>query len=121
LDNEVKPAMTNLGKPVYLAISYPSAQGGVMGCVTDPRGGCLDITELNQPRPDNPLIPVDYSSQALAYRALLQAVNSRDWISGLVSQGYYPTAILMDKSISIHGKPAAEVLADGFQRWESNP
>jgi hypothetical protein len=121
LDNEVKPAMTNLGKPVYLAISYPSAQGGVTGCVTDPRGGCLDVTELNQPRPDNPLIPVDYSGQALAYRALLQAVNSRDWISGLVSQGYYPPAILMDKSISIHGKPAAEVLADGFQRWESNP
>ncbi len=47
---------------------------------------------------------------------MLLAVNDRDWIGGVVSRGYYPPAILEDKSLSIHGKPARGVLWYWFPR-----
>jgi len=49
-------------------------------------------------------------SQADIYQALFRAINSRLWITGFVSRGYYPPTILQDKSASIHGKPAADIL-----------
>jgi hypothetical protein len=44
------------------------------------------------------------------YEAMLTAVNARQWVGGIVSRGYYPPTILQDKSASIHGKPAADLL-----------
>jgi hypothetical protein len=41
---------------------------------------------------------------------MLTAVNARQWVGGIVSRGYYPPTILQDKSASIHGKPAADIL-----------
>ena len=65
---------------------------------------------FSQPTPDNPAFSVDMKSQADIYQALLSAVNSRLWITGFISRGYYPPTILQDKSASIHGKPAADIL-----------
>lgn len=47
------------------------------------------------------------------YDQVLFAINQRDWISGFVSQSYYPPAALQDQSASIHGKPAQYLL----QKW----
>lgn len=121
LDEQIRPALEGLGKPVYVAISYPSAAGSSTGCVIDPRGGCLDLAELLPPKPDVPLITQDFDDQMGAYYAMLAAVNERDWISGIVSEGYYPPALLMDKSTSIHGKPAAQVLQEAFFLWSTAP
>jgi hypothetical protein len=38
------------------------------------------------------------------------AINDRSWISGFVSQGFYPPLPLQDKSSSLHGKPASGVI-----------
>ena len=40
----------------------------------------------------------------------LSAINARTWIIGVVSRGFYPPAALQDKSTSVHGKPAADIL-----------
>ena len=48
--------------------------------------------------------------QANAYNAIFAAINANDWISGFVSMGYYPPAILQDKSTSVNGKPASGVI-----------
>ena len=49
-------------------------------------------------------------AQADVYQAMLNAVNSRTWIGGFVSRGYYPPVALQDASASIHGKPASDEL-----------
>ena len=109
LDNEVAPLASLLGKPLILAVAYPSASGSANGCVADGKGGCLDWTALDQPS-DLSSVSLSLQTQADIYEAILTAVNSRPWISGFISRGYYPPAALQDKSASTHSKPAADIL-----------
>jgi hypothetical protein len=53
---------------------------------------------------------VNLQLQSDIYEAMLTAVNQRQWVGGIVSRGYYPPTILQDKSASIHGKPAGDVV-----------
>ncbi len=110
LDNEVSALPSLIRKPIILAIAYPSAAGAASGCIADGRGGCLDLTALSRPNSDLPSVPLDLQGQADIYEAMLTAINGRDWISGVISRGYYPPAALQDKSMSVHGKPAADIL-----------
>jgi hypothetical protein len=116
LDNEVSPLVSLLNKPLILAIAYPSAAGAANGCLPDGTGKCLDWTALNKPNADISAVSLSLQTQADLYEALLTAVNARQWISGFVSRGYYPPAALQDKSASIHGKPAADILWYWFPR-----
>jgi hypothetical protein len=59
---------------------------------------------------------VDLQQQADIYDAVFNAVNARSWVGGLVSRGYFAPAALQDKSASIHGKPAADLLWYWFPR-----
>jgi hypothetical protein len=115
LDNEVSPLASVLGKPVILALAYPSAGGAAAGCFSDGHGGCLDWTALSQPN-NPPSVSLDLQAQADIYEAMLNAVNTRSWVAGVVSRGYYPPAMLQDKSASVHGKPAADLLWYWFPR-----
>ncbi len=109
LDNEVSPLASVLGKPVILALAYPSAGGAATGCLGDGHGSCLDWTALGQP--NNPAsVQLDLQGQSDIYEAMLNAINTRSWVAGVVSRGYYPPAMLQDKSASVHGKPAADLL-----------
>ncbi len=117
LDSQILPFKETLGKPLVLGVVYPSADGSSLGCLADPNGeGCLSWESLSQPNPDNPYLTLDLGEQADIYEALLRAVNARDWIDGFVSRGYYPPTQLRDKSASIHGKPAGEVLRYWYPR-----
>ena len=115
LDNEVSPLASVLGKPIILALAYPSATGSATGCINDGQGGCLVWTALSAP--NNPdWVSVDLKGQSDIYEAMLNATNARSWIAGIVSRGYYPPAMLQDKSASVHGKPAADLLWYWFPR-----
>lgn len=116
LDNEVLPFLNAAGKGIVLAIDYPSATGAAWGCVSAGGSGCLDWAALARPFPDTPSALLDLKGQADLYQAMLQAVNQRDWVGGLVSRGYYPPAPLRDKSASVRGKPAADLLWYWFPR-----
>jgi hypothetical protein len=121
LDDEVFLLDISLEMPITIAASYPSAKGGLQGCVSelDEIGSqtCLDPLLLEPPHPDNTDVMHDFQGQASAYAALMQAINARDWIDGFVSRGFYTPARLHDKSNSIYGKPAAEILSGWYAQW----
>jgi hypothetical protein len=104
-------------KPIIINLAYPSANGMLTGCLPDPIAGCLPARTLNYPAPDYPIIELDMKSQARAYDAVLAAVNTQDWIDGIISSGYYLPTVLHDKSTSIHGKPAEGVLRSWYTRF----
>jgi hypothetical protein len=116
LDNEVLPFLNAAGKGVVLAIDYPSAAGASLGCVSAGGSGCLDWAALSRPYPDTPSAVLNIKEQADLYQAMFQAVNQRDWVGGLISRGYYPPAPLRDKSSSVRGKMAADLLWYWFPR-----
>ena len=110
LDNEVASLVSLLNKPLILAIAYPSVAGAASGCAPDGQGGCLDWTALSRPNADISSVSLSLQTQADIYEAMLTAVNTRTWITGFVSRGYYLPAALQDKSASIHSKPVADIL-----------
>ncbi|MCL5611268.1 MAG: hypothetical protein M1485_01735 [Chloroflexi bacterium] len=115
LDNEVSALPLLINKPLIIALAYPSASGAATGCFNDGKGGCLDWTALNQP--NNPSsVSRDLQTQADLYEVMLNAINTRPWVGGIVTRGYYPPAMLQDKSASVHGKPAADLLWYWFPR-----
>lgn len=111
LDDEIQPLQRDQGIPVILAIAYPSASGGITGCIAaDSQEECLSWEALAPTQPEQYQVELDLQEQVEVYNALLAAVNERPWIDGVVSRGYYPPVALEDKSASVHGKPAADVL-----------
>jgi hypothetical protein len=116
LDTYVQPLNDLYGKAVILAAAYPSAEGSRTGCVLDDEGDCFTPHDwLNSPA-DFQSAPLDLDDQANIYNALLSVVNLRPWITGFVARGYYPPAVLQDKSASIHGKPAQEGIGFWYTR-----
>lgn len=116
LDSTVKPLKDNFNKPVVLLLVYPSLQGYGSECIPSPvdEGSCIDVSNLFYgPVGENPAA-ADIQGQADYYAAFLSAVSERDWIDGVISQGYSPTLKLHDSSASIHGKPAEQILLDWF-------
>ncbi|MGC8857247.1 MAG: carboxypeptidase regulatory-like domain-containing protein, partial [Anaerolineae bacterium] len=116
LDNEIYGLATILNKPFLLALAYPSVSGASLGCLADGRGGCLDWSVFSPPHTDQLSFTLSLQEQADIYEAILTAVNERPWVGGVISRGYYPPVALRDKSASIHGKPAADILWYWFPR-----
>jgi hypothetical protein len=110
LDTNVQPLQARFSKPILLAVAVPSADGAIQACPPDLDGNCLSLEALARPNPDVLGTNVNLQVQVDIYNALLSAVNQRPWISGFISRGFYPPAALQDKSTSVHGKPAQEVL-----------
>lgn len=120
LDTNVFPVQSQVNKPVIIALSYPSATYSATGCLPNGSGGCLDWTTLSRPNVDVSTVSLDIKQQFDIYDALFNAINARSWVSGLVSRGYYPPVALQDKSASVHGKPAADLLWYWFPRLLGN-
>jgi hypothetical protein len=116
LDAEILPFEETLQKPVVIAMAAPSIIGSATNCPPDGIGGCLDWMALSQPSPDVATVTLDLQAQVDVYQAMLTAINTRPWVNGFVSRGYYPPTILQDKSASVHGKPAADLLWYWFPR-----
>ena len=116
-DQELLPFQQQVQRPVIIAISYPSIDQAATGCIAISGGGCLDYDLLAPPNADIPGLKLNLQAQSDAYNAVLSAINERSWISGYVSMGYYPPALLQDKSTSIHGKPASGVILYWSQKY----
>ncbi len=117
LDQEILPFQQAVGKPVIIAISYPSIDQAATGCIPISGGSCLNYDLLAHPNLDIPELNLNLQAQANAYDAVLSAVNDRSWVSGYIAMGWYPPAVLQDKSTSIHGKPASGVLWYWSQKY----
>jgi hypothetical protein len=101
-------------KEIIISLAYPSIAGGATSCLADPHEECIPPSFLNYPAPDYALLDLDLKIQAWAYHAALSAISQHAWIHGVVSRDYYPPTVLQDKSTSVHGKPAEEVLRAWF-------
>lgn len=108
LDEQIAPLVNTLQKPLILAVAYPSVAGAARASV--------DWQLFNQPERQDTSFSIHLAAQADIYQALLIALESRAWVKGFISRGYYPPAILLDRSASIHGKPAEEVLRYWYPR-----
>jgi hypothetical protein len=120
LDQNIAPVQVQVNKPFILALSYPSASNSATGCIPNGSGACLDWTALNRPNADLASVSLDLQQQTDIYDAIFTAMNTRSWVSGLVSRGYFQPVELQDKSASIHGKPADDLLWYWFPRLLGN-
>mgnify|MGYP001054382586 CR=1 FL=1 len=115
LDTEIQ-SLQQYGKPITLAVSYPSANGSATGCATLSLGSCAQISEFFPTSPILLQAVLDLQEQTDLYNALFLAVNERPWISGIISMDYFPPVALLDPSSSVNNKPASGVLWYWFPR-----
>lgn len=115
LDTQLMPVYQQTGKPIWIGLDYPSAQDIQNGCVLTAEG-CLTFERLIW-NGSLPSLAVDLERQVRFYQGAAMAINSRPWISGLVTRGYQPAVTLIDASPSIRGKPAADVVKAWYQAW----
>jgi hypothetical protein len=120
LDENIAPVQTQVNKPFIIALAYPSSTYSATGCIPDGNNGCFDWTALNRPNADLGTVNLDTQQQLDIYDALFNAINARSWVSGFVSRGYFEPVALQDKSASVHGKPAADLLWYWFPRLLGN-
>ena len=114
LDKIALPLHDHFNKAILLGVSYPSAAGVETGCIKDENNACVLWDDLVQPKLNSVSVKIDLQTQVNLYNALFNAVNSRTWIGGLVSRGFYPQSALIDPSASVHGKPAGDLLSYWF-------
>ena len=109
LDQSIHKIYAKYQKPIIIGIKYPSMDGSASDCINY-GNTCSDLVESMS----TGSIPIDLEEQADIYTAILDTIIDRSWITGVVSQGYYPAVTVMDASNSTRGKPAMDVLSYYF-------
>lgn len=115
-ENELRSVRDRLDKPIWVGLAYPSVDQAASGCVKSGES-CIPANVFAQAGLDIPGTSLDMVEQAEIYNAAFRAVNNNDWISGIFSAGYYPVVTLQDKSISVSGKPAEDVIWYWFDQF----
>ena len=115
-ENELRSVRDRLNKPVWVGLAYPSVDRSASGCVKTGEN-CIPGNVFAQAGLDIPGTTLDMVEQAEIYNAAFRAVNKNDWVSGIFSSGYYPPVTLQDKSISVSGKPAEDVIWYWFDQF----
>ncbi len=114
LDNDVYEFWTTWLEPdetkLILSIAYPSVSGWQFDCSEADNQLCYGLASFIGPAPDIAGLELGFNEQAVAYQSMISSAITKEWVSGIISRGYYAQAILHDKSISIHGKPAEELI-----------
>jgi len=109
-DKSILPFAAASKKPILVGVDYPSVDGATSGCLPTADKKCLPFQRLSQPSPDISSIKLDLMEQADIYNALMTTLNQSKGIAGFFSRGFYPPAELQDKSSSVNGKPAFDIL-----------
>jgi len=113
---EAALAERSLGQlPVVLSVEYLSLQGSALACPPAPDGSCLPASDFNQGAIVDPDLAVDLDAQARAINALLLAAQAEPGLAGISVRGYDPGPVMHDKSASIRGKPAQDVVAYWYE------
>jgi hypothetical protein len=120
LDTNLSPTQVQVSKPFIMGLSYPASTYSATGCIPNGSGGCLYWTALSRPNADLSTVNLDLQQQVDIYDAMFNAINARTWVNGLISRGYFAPVALQDKSASIYGKPAADMLWYWFPRLLGN-
>jgi hypothetical protein len=116
LDSLVQPVQTRFNKPIYIGINYPSATGSTTACISTITGTCLPPDQANTMNPEIFTLSLNLQEQVEAYSGLLNAIQKRAWINGVIARGYYPPVSLIDPGNSGHGKPLSDLLSLWFNQ-----
>jgi hypothetical protein len=119
IGNDILLLRDRFDKPFILGIAYPSADGAASGCVHS-GDSCMPGYVFEQAGLDLPAVQQSLGEQANIYNAIFEVINQTDWIAGVVASGYYPAVAIEDKSISIRGKPATDVVWFWFDRFRGS-
>jgi hypothetical protein len=112
LDENVAPVQIQVNKPFIIALSYPSSTYSATGCIPNGNSGCFDWTILNRPNADIGTVNLDLQQQFDIDAMFARSMHVRE--SAVVNRALF-TGCTQDKSASIHGKPAADLLWYWFQ------
>ena len=118
MDKQLGPMQQRFKKPVQISAAYYSADGAATQCLKRTDNQCYSFEAFNPDSVEQPPYPADGLEQADIFQGLLTAASRRSWISGYSAYGYNPVATLLDKSISVRGKPASAVLAAWYPKLE---
>jgi hypothetical protein len=97
-------------KPVVLSVEYLSIQGSELACPPAPDGRCRPASDFVQGAVVDPDLGRDMDGQARAINALLLSVSHETGLAGFSVRGFDPGPILHDKSASVRGKPAEDIV-----------
>lgn len=97
-------------RPLVLSVEYLSLDGGATACAPAPDGTCRSPSAFDSGAVVDPELGLDLAEQAEAFNAVLSAAFGHPEIHGVVARGYNPAVALQDRSSSVHGKPAQDVL-----------
>ncbi|MDF1500486.1 MAG: hypothetical protein P1P76_08455 [Anaerolineales bacterium] len=103
------------GKPVAISLAYLSLSDGASACPQRPDGTCRPLSDFSRGQIVDIDLEVDLQIQAQIFDAFLRAIADEPQISGFYARGFSPAVILHDKSASVYGKPAQEVLGAWFR------
>jgi hypothetical protein len=120
LDGQLRPLQQRFNKPLVLSAAYLSVDGAATQCLRRSDGQCYAFEDFSPSASDASTYALDLAEQGDIYQALLTAINERAWVGGLFSYGYNPSAILKDKSLSVRGKPAEDILAAWFPKLQGH-
>jgi hypothetical protein len=98
------------GKPIRLSVEYLSILGSSTGCAPTIDQGCRPPAEFDQGADPDPDLQLDLEVQATVINAVMLEAYNRSQITGFYTRRYNPITPLRDKSASVHGKPAQDVL-----------
>ena len=114
MDQQLRPLQQRFKKPLQLSAAYYSAEGAATQCLKRTDGQCYSFESFAPGSADQPPYGLALQEQADIYQALLTAASRRPWIEGFSAYGYQPVVTLIDKSISVRGKPAGLVLGTWY-------
>jgi hypothetical protein len=97
-------------KPVVVSTEYLSIQGSELACPPAPDGRCRPASDFVQGAVVDPDLDRKLEGQSRAINALLLAVPSENGLTGFSVRGFDPGPVLHDKSASVRGKPAEDVV-----------
>jgi len=110
LDDAVLSNPKLAGMPIVLSIEYLSVVGSATACAKAPDGSCRLSSTFDQGAMVDQDLELDLTGQAEAINAVLLEAYTRPAVKGFYLRGYNPTVALPDKSASVNGKPACDVL-----------
>ena len=110
LNNKVYQLYAYFQKPILISLNYPSVNGSSRDCTNYDRS-----CGQNNLKDENNSSVIDIKEQADIYQSVIQGALSRDWIFGIISNGFNPSVSILDSSSSIRGKPAMSVASYYFR------
>jgi hypothetical protein len=108
-------------KPITISLAYLSLENSAAACPQRADGSCRPLSDFSRGQVVDIDLEVDLEAQARIYDAFLRSIADEPQIKGLYARGFYPAAILHDKSLSVYGKPAQDVLDAWFEGLVPGP